>query len=97
MVKGLKYWLKAANMIEGLNNDLTDFSKLLLDNDPYLDDLFSWTLIHYALMDNARENAKELLENYIKSVGDATGIEYTVNWVYLDSENNTPTETTDAE
>lgn len=52
---------------------------------------------NHALMDNARENAKELLENYIKSVGDATGIEYTVNWVYLDSENNTPTETTDAE
>ena len=55
MVKGLKYWLKAANLIEGLNNNLTEFGELILQYDPYLDDLFSWFLIHYFLTSNKTE------------------------------------------
>ena len=55
MVKGLKYWLKAANIIEGQNNSLTEFGELLLKNDPYLDDLFSWGIIHYYLTSNKEE------------------------------------------
>ncbi len=34
-----------------------------------------------ALLENARSNAKELLKNYIKSIGDAMGVEYTIVWV----------------
>lgn len=33
------------------------------------------------LMINAKENAKELLENYVKAVGDALGVIYTIDWV----------------
>lgn len=40
---------------------------------------------NYALMANARDNAKELLENYIKTIGDAIGTDYTIEWLYLDS------------
>lgn len=36
------------------------------------------------LLANARENAKELLENYVKTIGEATGIEYKIEWVYVE-------------
>ena len=35
-----------------------------------------------ALLANARENAKELLENYVKTISEATGIQYTIEWIY---------------
>lgn len=55
MVKGLKYWLGASGIISGKENELTDFGKDLLNNDPYLDSKFSWFLIHYALVVNKEE------------------------------------------
>lgn len=55
MVKALKYWLKAADLIEGKNNDLTEFAQLLLHYDQYLDDPFSWFLIHTKLIFNQEE------------------------------------------
>lgn len=55
MVKGLKYWLKAANIIEGNDNNLTEFAKLLHKHDQYLDKLFSWYLIHYYLTTNKED------------------------------------------
>ena len=55
MVKGLKYWLKAAGMIDGQNNNLTEFAELLLKYDRYLDEPFSWFLIHYNLAVNEEE------------------------------------------
>ncbi len=39
-----------------------------------------------ALLANGRENAKELLENYVNTISDATGIHYTIEWIY--PENN---------
>jgi len=39
-----------------------------------------------ALMANAQDNAKELLENYVKSVGEAIGVTYTIEWKYLDDQ-----------
>lgn len=33
-----------------------------------------------ALMANAKANAKELLRNYVNSVGEAVGIQYTIEW-----------------
>ena len=35
-----------------------------------------------ALLANARSNAKELLKNYVKSIGEAVGVEYTIVWKY---------------
>lgn len=34
-----------------------------------------------ALMFNAQERVKKLIENYIKQLGEATGVEYNINWV----------------
>lgn len=39
-----------------------------------------------ALLNNARDNTKELLENYIQSVSSITGIDYKINWNYLEAE-----------
>lgn len=52
MVKSVRYWLQASKIIEGKNNQLTDFGKCLLDQDPYLESYFSWFLIHYMLVTN---------------------------------------------
>lgn len=38
-----------------------------------------------ALLLNAQENAKELLENYVNTIGEALGIEYTIEWVVVDN------------
>lgn len=40
-----------------------------------------------ALLSNAEENAKELLENYIKSIGEAVGIQYSIEWIELEKDN----------
>jgi len=54
MVKSLKYWLQAADIIDKKinSNRLTDFGKLLNYYDSYLDKSFSWFLIHYFLVTN---------------------------------------------
>ena len=39
-----------------------------------------------ALLAEAKERTKQLLEDYVKNIGDAFGIEYTINWVYLDAD-----------
>ena len=46
------------------------------------------------LMINAQERAKDLIENYINKMGELSGIEYKINWVYIDSDetNDEPTE-----
>ena len=48
MVKGLKYWLSASDIIESSSSmtNLSKFGTLLLKYDPYLEDDFSWFLIH---------------------------------------------------
>lgn len=55
MVKGLKYWLTAADIIEGKDNHLSLLGKLIYTYDPYLDSQFTWFLIHYQLVKNAIE------------------------------------------
>lgn len=55
MVKSLKYWLFAAGLISGKENQLTEFAKLILNYDPYFDDSFTWFLIHYNLVKNEEE------------------------------------------
>lgn len=41
---------------------------------------------NFSLMANAQDNAKELLGNYVKSIGDALGVEYKIEWKYLNDE-----------
>lgn len=57
MVKGLKYWLTAANLIgqNGKNIELTTFGQYIIQFDPYLENNFSWYLIHYFLSKNIEE------------------------------------------
>lgn len=54
MVKGLKYWLIASNVLEAsqTKSELKEFGNLLLTYDPYLETSFSWFLIHYNLVLN---------------------------------------------
>jgi len=54
MVKGLKYWLSASSIIEtnASRSYLTEFGSMLLKYDKYLEDTFSWVLIHYFLSTN---------------------------------------------
>ena len=36
------------------------------------------------LLSNAQQRAKELLENYIKNIGTMSGVEYEIEWIYID-------------
>ena len=51
-------------------------------------DLWNTAASDTALLSQAQERTKELLEGYVNNIGDAFGIEYTVNWVYVDTEGN---------
>lgn len=46
MVRSLRYWLSTSNIISGKNNLLSEFGYCLLKYDPYLENSFSWWLIH---------------------------------------------------
>lgn len=39
-----------------------------------------------ALLENARQEAQKLLENYINNIGDCVGKKYNIEWVYLEAE-----------
>lgn len=58
MVKSLKYWMIATTLINDntKNIELTEFGKLLNEYDPYLEDLFSWWLIHINLITNINDS-----------------------------------------
>lgn len=58
MVKSLKYWMIATTLINDntKNIELTEFGKLLNKYDPYLEDLFSWWLIHINLITNINDS-----------------------------------------
>ena len=56
MVKGLKYWLKASNIIaDSKFNELTDFGNTLFMYDRYMDSKFSWFFVHYFLSTNKED------------------------------------------
>lgn len=57
MVKAIKYWLTASNLIGGKNNELTNLGRILLKYDPYLEDIFSLWFIHYQIATNVEECA----------------------------------------
>ena len=51
------------------------------------DDMRATAEANSTLLSNARENAKELLENYVKTIGDAVGTSYTIEWIYIEDTN----------
>lgn len=54
MVKSLKYWLYATNLIKDEKNSIkiTEFGNLILEYDPYMEDEFTWWMIHINLLLN---------------------------------------------
>lgn len=54
MVKSLKYWMNATCLIKEENREtfLSEFGNLIDIYDPYLEDIFSWWLIHIKMMLN---------------------------------------------
>lgn len=54
MVKSLKYWMIATKLIEEKNREimLSDFGSIINEYDPYLEDIFSWWLIHINMITN---------------------------------------------
>ena len=54
MVKSLKYWMTATKLIEEKNREimLSDFGSIINEYDPYLEDIFSWWLIHTNMITN---------------------------------------------
>lgn len=55
MVTSLRYWLIATDIIDERTNQLSEFGQLLLEFDPYLDDEFSWWMIHEKLASNYKD------------------------------------------
>lgn len=57
MVKSLKYWMSATCLIEEENREiiLSEFGSLLDKYDSYLEDIFSWWLIHIKMMLNMED------------------------------------------
>lgn len=55
MVTSLRYWLIATDIIDERTNQLSEFGRLLLEFDPYLDDEFSWWMIHEKLASNYKD------------------------------------------
>lgn len=56
MVPSLKYWLKAFSLVYEEKGAVkhTDIGKLLYENDPYLEDMFSLWLLHVNLLHNEK-------------------------------------------
>ena len=47
-----------------------------------------------ALLSNAQQRAKQLLEDYVKNIGDCIGKTYHIKWIYLDDSNNSDDQNT---
>lgn len=58
MAKAIRYWLKCAGLTEDIKKGvrLTDIGKLILENDPYIEDIFTLWLVHCRIAAN-REQA----------------------------------------
>lgn len=44
---------------------------------------------NHSLMANAQDNAKQLLENYVKTIAEAIGVDYKIEWEYLSDNSST--------
>lgn len=89
MVKSLKYWLRAANIIDGQDNNLSEFGELLYKYDRYLDDVFSWFFIHYFLTINKEDCPVffEIMDSNYSAFDKETIVEYLYNRFLLIDKN----------
>lgn len=57
MVKSLKYWMLATNLVEEENREmkLSKLGELINTYDPYLENVFSWWLVHIHLILNLND------------------------------------------
>lgn len=57
MVKSLKYWLYATNLIKDYKNSikLTELGNLIIKYDPYMEDEFTWWMIHINMLLNQED------------------------------------------
>lgn len=54
MLKSIKHWLEAANLLNLESNNLTDLGKYIYENDKYLEDNATLWMIHYQLATNIK-------------------------------------------
>lgn len=52
------------------------------------EDLWNTAANDTTLLKQAQDRTQRLLEDYVKNIGDAFGIKYTVKWTYVDTEGN---------
>lgn len=50
-----------------------------------------------ALLSSAQQRAQDLLEEYVRNIGEAVGKDYTIQWVYLDSADSAPQSETNSQ
>lgn len=55
MVKSLRYWMKALGLTNENGSELSELGELLLKHDPYLEDTFSWWIMHSVIAKNKAE------------------------------------------
>lgn len=87
MCKSLKYWLTAAQLIDFKQNCFTKIGELICRYDQYLEDDFSWWIIHINLVRNFDDAPvfseffnmkiqtfdKEFLINYLRDIFESKG------------------------
>lgn len=58
MVKSLKYWMTATKLIVEKNREmaLSELGKIIDEYDPYLEDVFSWWLVHINMITNEEDS-----------------------------------------
>ncbi len=54
MLKSIKHWLEAANLLNSDSNDFTELGKYIYSNDKYLEDNATLWMIHYQLATNIK-------------------------------------------
>ncbi|MGN1399297.1 MAG: DUF4007 family protein [Erysipelotrichaceae bacterium] len=55
MVKSLRYWLIATQVMDEKSGRLSEFGQSIINYDPYLDNLFTWWMIHINLVTNIKD------------------------------------------
>lgn len=55
MVKSLRYWMKAMGLTNYNGLKLSDLGNLIMKNDPYLENIFTWWILHSNLAQNKSE------------------------------------------
>lgn len=58
MVSSLRYWMVACGLLDSKTSDLTEFGEILYAYDQYLEDIFSWWMIHLKLLTNHVDDIK---------------------------------------